>query len=74
MFLVVKATGCAREDFLHFPILFTFCPQMQGLLNREERRSLPPFPDTDLMLREATGGWKLMAQSTVSTGRAGTSM
>lgn len=42
MFLVAKATGCAREDFLHFPILFTFCPQMQGLLNREKgARSLP---------------------------------
>lgn len=32
---------------------------------------LPPFPDNDFMLREATGEWKLMAQSPISTGRAG---
>lgn len=31
---------------------------------------LPPFPDNDFMLREATGGWNV-AQSLISTGGAG---
>ena len=40
------------------------CPPKTGW------KVLPPFPDNNFMLREATGGWKV-AQSLISTGGTG---